>query len=86
MQYILSEAEYAELKAGAQVERADLRGDLQYLCMQVAIHMPVKRSWLESDVNQKPWGCILDKASDPGYCDECPVKKLCPHKGKRFSQ
>ena len=44
--------------------------------------MPVKVSWCDQI---EPWGCILT-SEDEHYCDECPVRRICPHPWKKYSQ
>lgn len=83
MQYILSEQEYNELtcRSGDKV-RVDKK-ELQKLCTLAAKHAPAYRDWSKSE---EPWGCIRDKDTNPGYCDECPAKSCCPSPSKEFSK
>lgn len=62
--------------------------ELQELCRLAARHVPIKYSW-SPGMEPKPWGCILDKAGthrNPGYCDECPARNLCPYEHKEWSK
>jgi hypothetical protein len=84
MQYLLTEAEYLELKL-EQSERLMLgRDKLQSICTLAAQHIPVPHEW-SVDITPRPWGCILADPS-PGYCDDCPTILICPHKSKRWSK
>ncbi len=41
------------------------------------------------DEGPAPWGCILEEHGTPGYgiyCDDCPVREICPHDKKRYSK
>lgn len=56
---------------------------LQDWCTNVAEYVPIIHTW---DNNKKaPWGCILNNKI-MGYCDECPVKEICPHEYKLWSK
>lgn len=84
MQYLLSQEEMDALKARAM--RGDAAPDkeaLQKLCTLAADHAPAYRNWDKDDTS--PWGCILS-AQNFGYCDDCPVKEICPHPHKRWSK
>ena len=85
MQYVLTEAEYQALLAqGREQLRCDVK-KLQDFCTKVANEMPVKY-WGNEEA--RTWGCILNPRgiTNPGYCDECPSRDLCPHDSKRWSQ
>lgn len=83
MQYILSEEEYAALKAAAHARLELNQKGLQALCTKIADEMPVKY-W--NNPEAKPWGCkiTVEEQSekegyfDEWYCDECPVQTICP--------
>lgn len=97
MQYILTQAEYDELKHRQSPEQ---RNELQKLCTLAANHVPIEVPWSPSDL--RPWGCILSKPSEVrgahsylggylthggrfvGYCDLCPALHVCPHDNKQF--
>lgn len=83
MQYILTQQEYDALKAEQATSLRASKEELQKLATAAALHIPV--SW-GADVPAAPWGCILVKDRDPGYCDECPAQRICPHPGKEWSQ
>jgi len=85
MQYLLSEKELQELRENARRNNQVNKENLQWLCTELAKHMPVEVSWMNKDVPE-PWGCILDEGSDPGYCDHCPAQELCPSTYKEFSK
>ena len=85
MKYILSQKEYDKLI----IEGKEQTKILQDLCTKVANHMPVPVRWRKTDL--RPWGCILNEQEegDDYYvscCDECPVRRICPSKEKRFSK
>lgn len=82
MQYILTEDEHKTLMQEVQSWR-ELRftiKELQDFCTRVADTMPIAVPWSKE---KAPWGCIRTTTE---YCDECPAKRICPHKGKRYSQ
>lgn len=84
MQYILTEAEYAELKLERDARERSMTGRLQEICTLAAQHIPVPCDW-SRDKQPRPWGCILAKPS-PGYCDDCPVSDVCPNPCKEWSK
>ena len=86
MQYLLTKKEYGKLVAAAEKKRpkADERL-IQDLCTAVAENKPVTVSWF-FDGEPHPWGCILTKGGLTGYCDECPVRDVCPYPSKRWSK
>ena len=86
MQYLLSEEEYGELVRQRDARIRASTDELQAVCTLAAQHIPVARSWAK-DATPAPWGCILGpREQNPGYCDDCPVKAICPYKGKEFSK
>ena len=84
MQILLTESEYAELRDTAKQEREKNKDTLQELCTQVCDHMPIDWGWGGHD-GPKPWGCILSKQGE-WYCDQCPVKDVCPSNRKHWSK
>ena len=91
MMYILTQAEYDELKQKAAQPkpwRPDITTkQLQKLCSEIADTMPVNWGWNGPD--PKPWGCIITRYKEEGtewYCDTCPVQALCPHEDKEYSK
>lgn len=60
---------------------------IQRLCVDVAMLKPISVSWRKDDPPE-PWGCILDPnpATNPTYCDECPVQDDCPYPRKEWSK
>lgn len=88
MQYILSEEEYRKLTNNrinaleARRQLTSLENKLQTLCTKVANEMPIM-FW--DNTKPQPWGCILSKDCE-WYCDECPVKDICPSDAKTFSK
>lgn len=89
MKFLLDEDEYLALTTKSQetvkVRTQELKDKLQEACTLAAETVPVPREW-SSDKEPKPWGCILSKDSNPGYCDDCPVTKKCPCNHKRYSK
>ena len=87
MQYILSEEEYTALKDAAKARLELNQKGLQELCTEICNTMPVKY-WGNEEA--MPWGCMLTADDDNGYnewyCDECPVKKICPCTYKSYSK
>lgn len=83
MRYLLDQDEYEALVKLGERRRDALQDTLQDLCTKVADHMPVKLSW--SDKPPRPWGCILS-GNGNSYCDECPVREVCPHPHKEYSK
>lgn len=55
---------------------------LQKVCTQAANEWPVK-FWNNKEA--KPWRCILTEKGEH-YCDQCPVKKICPNPRKAWSK
>lgn len=84
MQYILTQAEYDELRAKHKLNLDMQRDQLQKLCTWAADNMPVSVSWID-DGKPHPWGCMLTTSFDH-YCDECPVQEICPHEHKEWSK
>ena len=87
MQYILTQAEYDDLRRAQGVLTTAKNAELQKLCTDAANHIPIAREWVPND-QPAPWGCILDKRSPNhgGYCDDCPARRICPHDNKEWSQ
>lgn len=85
MQYLLTEAEYNDLKAKKHQFITSEKEELQKICTLAANHIPVAHDWSD-DKTPRPWGCILDKDTNPGYCDDCPVARLCPCTRKEWSK
>jgi hypothetical protein len=86
MQYILSEEEYAALKAVQSTQLKLGQKKLQTLCSKICDTMPVHWGWGGPD--PKPWSCILTRSppDQDWYCDKCPVTEICPHPCKEWSQ
>ena len=87
MQYILTQAEYDELRRAQGVITTAKKSELQKLCTDAANHIPITRDWAPNEP-PAPWGCILDESSPNhgGYCDDCPAKEVCPHDYKVWSK
>jgi len=84
MQYLLTEEEFNDLHEGHANEIFVIKERLQKACTLAAEHTPVKLPWAEDD-DPVPWGCV--RVNDhTSYCDECPVRKICPYEGKRYSK
>jgi len=97
LQYLLTEEELTALKEDAQKGRditKALEGNgnpwkenLQMLCTLVADHAPTWQGWNPKEGDPKqPWGCIRSPHRGEWYCDECPVKDICPSQWKNWSQ
>lgn len=87
MQYILSQEELDALKARQALQIEAATRELQAVCTVAARHIPIViESW--PSYGERPWGCILDGDGNHnmGYCDHCPVRKICPHEDKRWSK
>lgn len=86
MQYILTQEEYDQLRARQKLDLDMRRDQLQQLCTWVADNMPVSVKWI-NEGKPEPWGCIMTKPyPNIGYCDECPVQKICPSEHKEWSK
>lgn len=83
MQYILSEEEYKALKAEQKRKYNITTKRLQELCTKIANEMPIEWGWNGPD--PKPWGCVLTEESE-WYCDDCPVRDICPSNSKEWSK
>ena len=81
MQYLLTPEEYEALKNAGANEKTRLEAVLQDLCTKVADHMPVAGYPREG----KPWGCIKTVKHE-WYCDQCPVRQVCPNQWKEWSK
>ncbi len=88
MQYILTQAEYDELKAVKKKTEELEKKELQEICIKAAMYIPVKIEWSNGATRvEHPWGCILGPSKqNPMCCDDCPVQKLCPNPDKEWSQ
>lgn len=86
MQYLLTEQEYNALRAEQRLQIKANQEELQALCTQAAMHIPIVPDWSD-DKTPRPWGCILGpREQHPGYCDDCPARKVCPYPSKEWSQ
>lgn len=83
MQYLLSEEEYRQFHEAHERQVAELNKKLLKVCQQVADHKPIKWGWGVPD-DPKPWSCIHSQKD--WYCDQCPVKDVCPEGRKKWSQ
>lgn len=86
MQYILTYDEYNELVRKKKVLEDQDKEELQKLCTQIADTMPIK-FWGREEAT--PWGCMITVWKEnrwEHYCDECPVKKICPQTSKNWSK
>ncbi len=82
---LYTKEEWDAAHAGFKAELQSKTEIIQRLCVEVALHKPIRVSWRPNDA-PKPWGCILVKESNPGYCDECPVQHDCPKPYKQWSK
>lgn len=85
MQYILTQEEYDALLQRKEVSLRLSKSKLQQLCSKIADTMPIKRPWARG-ADPEPWGCILTHKGSLHYCDECPVREICPEGHKEYSQ
>ena len=86
MQYLLTQQEYDALHREKRLRTDAQTAELQKLCTLAAQHIPIVLEW-RRDKPPSPWGCILGpREQNPGYCDDCPSKQVCPHDGKEWSQ
>jgi hypothetical protein len=86
MQYLLTQQEYEALHREKRLRTEGQTAELQKLCTLAAQHIPIVVEW-SSDKTPRPWGCILGpREQDPGYCDCCPAREVCPHEGKEWSK
>ncbi len=83
MQYLVNEDEMKALKNGSGLGLDIEKSDLQRLCTRIATKMPVVFSWAPK-MAPVPWGCVI--MDTVKYCDECPVKVICPYPHKSFSK
>lgn len=89
MQYILTQSELDSYRDLEKRAYEHLHKIIQDLCIEIAEHKPIIVS-RNKDMKPEPWGCILVKHPKPmlnsGYCDECPVNKICPYPDKEWSK
>lgn len=81
MQYILTEKEYKDLYTSIHKAEIGNKELILQLCIEVCDLKPVL-FWGNKEA--MPWGCI--HSNDDWYCDECPVKEVCPETRKRASK
>lgn len=81
MKYLLDEDELAALRSQNKLFAAAHSATLQDLCTRVANSEVLTEGWAKG----KPWGCILTN-KNLEYCDECPVKDVCPYEWKEWSK
>lgn len=87
--YILTQEELDALQKQQEATLKLSKDKLQELCTQIADTMPIKY-WGRQDA--EPWRCILTVKKewegdfDEWYCDECPVRSICPNTSKQYSQ
>lgn len=94
MQYILTQEEYDDLKKKREALEHIERKELQKLCTKIANEMPVEQTDFHGGSRRStPNYCILDGdgkrdhyESNTEYCDDCPVKKICPYPYKEWSK
>lgn len=86
MQYLLTQQEFETLQRDARMLAHKNDAALQAFCTLAAQHIPIVVEW-SHDKTPRPWGCILGpREQDPGYCDRCPAREVCPHDGKEWSK
>lgn len=80
MQYLLTAREYEDLHKQYYLEIDILKDKLQTACTLAAENTPIV-----DDDDPMPHGCI--RVNDhTEYCDECPVRKICPYERKAYSR
>lgn len=84
MQYILSQEEYSNLLKKKEENSRLTKKKLQELCTDISDNLPIAITWA-SGLPKRPWGCIIT-AKREHYCDECPVREICPNDHKNFSK
>jgi hypothetical protein len=80
MMYILTQEEFDDLQVKKREADAEKTKILQDLCTRVADNEILTKGWKKGH----PWGCILTHAD--WYCDDCPVRKVCPKEWKKLSK
>lgn len=85
MQYILDEVEMEEIRElRAKMQKLPSIINLQKMCTKIANEWAVWRGW-EGKSDPTPWGCVI--TYDEGwYCDNCPVRSICPKEYKPLSK
>lgn len=83
MQYILTQEELDALHNRIDSAKQENRMIMQALCTQICDLKPIK-FWDNEDA--RPWECIHSLKDDEWYCDECPVKDMCPETHKQWSK
>lgn len=81
MMYILTQKEFDELQLKKKQITKDDQKVLQDLCTRVADSEILTKGWMKG----KPWGCIKTKNYE-WYCDDCPVRNVCPEPYKEWSK
>lgn len=84
MQYLLTQAEYENMREAAKVLEREVTNRLQRVCTVAAERVPITLSWGQWAERPLPWGCVLTRSAE--YCDYCPVVNECPSKEKEFSK
>lgn len=85
MQYILTVEELKALNDKIDSFKGmPSRDELQKICTKIADEFPIKPSWMK-DRDPAPWQCIRTVKYE-WYCDECPVKTICPYPHKHHSK
>lgn len=88
MQYILTQQEFDDLKATQALDLRLKKEALQELCTKIADTMPINRDWCHKEP-ASPWRCIITvskEGKNHWYCDDCPVREICPKDYKSWSK
>lgn len=87
MQYLLTQEEYDALHKKQEYQIELSKKKLQALCTKIANEMPISRSW-DKKAAREPWGCIITRGEegDEWWCDECPVRQICPYEYQTVSK
>lgn len=80
MMYILTQEEYDDLQVKKRQADSEETKILQDLCTRVADNEILTSGWKKGST----WGCILTHSD--WYCDDCPVRKVCPKEWKKYSK
>ena len=92
MKYILSEEEYKTLKTNSDCAKALMKSlpntrVLQEMCTKISNEWASWKGW-DGKGRARPWGCIITAQArdEEWYCDNCPVRSICPNENKEWSK
>lgn len=84
MQYILTQEEFDAWNQKSKQITLTAKKNMQELCTKIANTMPITWSWGVGKNTPTPCGCI--HSEEDWYCDECPVREICPEPNKAWSK